>query len=808
MSLKRITIALLALGALLTACKQEEELGVPKLTIDPTELSLDKGEASGTVEILATRDWYVANKPDWAALSVDKGAASTKSQTISISVDANKGYDRTGEIKFSIGLAKAVLTIKQKGDKGVLSLGSGTKEDPYTVAGVIAYTSSLGKDEESPGTVFFKGVVTSVVTTFEGSGTYGNATFYIADPDGGDQFYCYQTYYLGNRKWKSGDAEIKVDDEVIMCGKVVNYKGNTPETVGKGGSFIYSLNGKSEGGGGGDTGTPAGSGTKEDPYNVAAAIKAVENLTWTANDNYQKVGPYYVKGIISTVDEAYSAQYGNGTFHIKDADADAEFYVFRALYLNNKKWTSSDTQIKVGDEVIIYAELMNYRGNTPETVQNSGYLYSLNGNTGGGSGQSGTGTPSGNGSLDNPYNVAAAIKAVENLTWTANDNYQKVGPYYVKGIISTVDEAYSAQYGNGTFHIKDADADAEFYVFRALYLGNKKWANGDTQIKVGDEVIIYAELMNYRGNTPETVQNSGYLYSLNGKTDGGGGETPPDVPIDPAGDGSLSSPFNVAAAIKAVENLTWTDNDNYEKVGPYYVKGIISTVNEAYSTQYGNGSFHIKDAGGSAEFYVFRALFLGNQKWQASNVQVKVGDEVIVYAELMNYRGNTPETVQNGGYLYSLNGKTEDDGSQGGGGGGGDQQEGEYSSNVTWELGANGYDQDANVNGETGVKVLKLGKGSDWGSAELTLPSACTKLTFYAVSWNNVDVADLVFSVNGKDVATVTPKANSGLKGNPTYTLTVTEEDKYSVNLGSATTTVSVRTAGGYRAALFGIKAE
>ena len=671
MSLKRITIALLALGALLTACKQEEELGVPKLTIDPTELSLDKGEASGTVEILATRDWYVANKPDWAALSVDKGAASTKSQTISISVDANKGYDRTGEIKFSIGLAKAVLTIKQKGDKGVLSLGSGTKEDPYTVAGVIAYTSSLGKDEESPGTVFFKGVVTSVVTTFEGSGTYGNATFYIADPDGGDQFYCYQTYYLGNRKWKSGDAEIKVDDEVIMCGKVVNYKGNTPETVGKGGSFIYSLNGKSEGGGGGDTGTPAGSGTKEDPYNVAAAIKAVENLTWTANDNYQKVGPYYVKGIISTVDEAYSAQYGNGTFHIKDADA-----------------------------------------------------------------------------------------------------------------------------------------DAEFYVFRALYLGNKKWANGDTQIKVGDEVIIYAELMNYRGNTPETVQNSGYLYSLNGKTDGGGGETPPDVPIDPAGDGSLSSPFNVAAAIKAVENLTWTDNDNYEKVGPYYVKGIISTVNEAYSTQYGNGSFHIKDAGGSAEFYVFRALFLGNQKWQASNVQVKVGDEVIVYAELMNYRGNTPETVQNGGYLYSLNGKTEDDGSQGGGGGGGDQQEGEYSSNVTWELGANGYDQDANVNGETGVKVLKLGKGSDWGSAELTLPSACTKLTFYAVSWNNVDVADLVFSVNGKDVATVTPKANSGLKGNPTYTLTVTEEDKYSVNLGSATTTVSVRTAGGYRAALFGIKAE
>ncbi|MBO4455369.1 MAG: hypothetical protein J5759_02885 [Bacteroidales bacterium] len=384
MSLKRITIALLALGALICGCKQEEELGVPKLTIDPTELSMEKGEASGNVEILATRDWYVANKPDWAALNVEKGVASTKPQTVTISVDANKGYNRTGEIKFSIGLAKAVLTIKQNGEKGELSLGSGTKDDPYTVAGVIAYTNSLGKDEESPNSIFFKGTVTSVVTTFEGSGTYGNATFYISDPDGGDAFYCFQTYYLGNRKWKSGDKEIKVDDEVIMCGKVVNYKGNTPETVGKGGSFVYSLNGEVAGGEPVDPGKASGSGTKEDPFNVAAAINAVSGLTWTSNDNYQKVGPYYVKGVISTVDEAYAAQFGNGTFHIKDADGSAEFYVFRALYLGNKKWTASDAQIKAGDEVIIYGELMNYRGNTPETVQNSSYLYSLNGNTGGG----------------------------------------------------------------------------------------------------------------------------------------------------------------------------------------------------------------------------------------------------------------------------------------------------------------------------------------------------------------------------------------------------------------------------------------
>jgi hypothetical protein len=33
-----------------------------------------------------------------------------------------------------------------------------------------------------------------------------------------------------------------------------------------------------------------------------------------------------------------------------------------------------------------------------------------------------------------------------------------------------------------------------------------------------DEVIICGKLVNYKGNTPETVANQSYIYSLNGKT--------------------------------------------------------------------------------------------------------------------------------------------------------------------------------------------------------------------------------------------------------------------------------------------------
>ena len=35
---------------------------------------------------------------------------------------------------------------------------------------------------------------------------------------------------------------------------------------------------------------------------------------------------------------------------------------------------------------------------------------------------------------------------------------------------------------------------------------------------VGDEVVICGKLVNYKGNTPETVANKSYIYSLNGNT--------------------------------------------------------------------------------------------------------------------------------------------------------------------------------------------------------------------------------------------------------------------------------------------------
>ncbi|MBR3075813.1 MAG: BACON domain-containing protein, partial [Bacteroidales bacterium] len=410
MNFKKLFVSFIAAAAALVACTQEEDFGLPKIEVNPAELSFNVGEGSQEVEILSTRDWLVQTCPEWVAVSVKGGPASSQKQKVTISVNANPSFTRTEDVVFTIGVKKCALTIRQDGEKGELRLGSGTLEDPFTVGGVFKYVKDLGADVVSPDAVYVKGIVSSIAQdsdTFTGSGTYGNATFKISDDgkDTGDQFYCYRILYLGNRKFKSGDTDVKVGDEVIICGKVVNYKGNTPETN-QGSSFLYSLNGKSEGGAPATTGDPKGSGSKDDPFNVAGAIKAVSNLSWTSNDNYQKVGPYYVKGKVSKLGEqtfSNSGTYGNASFYITDDGVGNEFYCYRVLYLGNVKYTSGD-DVKVGDEVIICGELMNYRGNTPETVASSAYLYSLNGKTaGGGDTPSGTGDPKGTGAKDDPF---------------------------------------------------------------------------------------------------------------------------------------------------------------------------------------------------------------------------------------------------------------------------------------------------------------------------------------------------------------------------------------------------------------------
>lgn len=260
--------------------------------------------------------------------------------------------------------------------------------------------------------------------------------------------------------------------------------------------------------------------------------------------------------------------------------------------------------------------------------------------------------PAGDGTLENPYNTAGALAYTKALAADVNSDQE----VYIKGIVVSVEEAYNTQYGNGSFTISDdGTAFNTFKVWRAYYLNNAKYQEGQPQVEVGDTVVVYGLVVNYKGNTPETVQGKAHLYAISGK--GSSTETPGggDTPANPQGDGTLENPYNAAAANAYVATLA----ANVKTEQDFYIKGKVASIEEAYGTQYGNASFMISDDGTSTNaFKVYRALYLENKKYEAGQKQIKVGDEVVVCGKLVNYYGNTPETQKDEAYLYSLNGKT------------------------------------------------------------------------------------------------------------------------------------------------------
>lgn len=378
----KLLATLLVAGLSFVACQQDEDYVLPAISLSTPTLDFS-ADTEQSVDLVATREWQILGKPDWVQkIDPDHGPGTSAPQRVRVYADANEGYNREGEIVFTIGLAKSTLALTQPGAKGEIPVGTGTLADPYTVKGVLRYINTLGADVESPQDVYVKGKISEVTEAF--SAQYGNASFKIKD-DGGEVFTVYRALYLGNKKWTASDTQIAIGDEVIICGKVVNYKGNTPETQ-QNKAYLYSLNGKTVGSGGtgGDSSTPSGSGTLADPYNAAAVNAFIQTLA----DNAKSDQDVYIKGKISKIanNGTFGAQYGNASFYISDdgKTGGTDFYCYRVLYLGNKKWEEGNTQIEVGNDVIICGKVTKYVKDgkaTLETAANEAYIYSLNGKT-------------------------------------------------------------------------------------------------------------------------------------------------------------------------------------------------------------------------------------------------------------------------------------------------------------------------------------------------------------------------------------------------------------------------------------------
>lgn len=100
---------------------------------------------------------------------------------------------------------------------------AGTAEDPYSVADVLKYISTLGT-ATSTEDVYVKGIISSIS---EVSTSYGNATYFIKDEGIENEVKVFRGLYLNGAKFTSAD-QIGIGDKVVVVGKVLDYNG-TPE---------------------------------------------------------------------------------------------------------------------------------------------------------------------------------------------------------------------------------------------------------------------------------------------------------------------------------------------------------------------------------------------------------------------------------------------------------------------------------------------------------------------------------------------------------------------------------------------------
>lgn len=303
-------------------------------------------------------------------------------------------YVKNGNMTPEIAKGNYLVALNKGGSGETPSGETGSLTNPLTASQAFDLVAAMESGVTSEADYYVKGKVCSITYTF--SAQYGTATFKISDDGNASNkdFTVYSCYYFNNEPWKEGDTQIQVNDEVIVCGKVINYNGNTPEFASKK-SYLVSLNGNGnsdQGGGSATTSTitmadfglenqaelttlTAGDGTKltfsqEGGSNApkyytsgnAARMYALNSLTITANKAMTKVvltcamnGANPANGNDTMFGEAGGSKVTTN----KDSDTQVTFSNFNNSTLkivNDHTAASSGTQLRIVSIEITFAK--------------------------------------------------------------------------------------------------------------------------------------------------------------------------------------------------------------------------------------------------------------------------------------------------------------------------------------------------------------------------------------------------------------------------------------------------------------------
>lgn len=254
-------------------------------------------------------------------------------------------------------------------------LNHGTEDDPISVSEAI-YAAGVVGNAESKEDFYVVGTISSIVADKNTGTPYtysykGNATYYIKDALG-NEFEIYQGKYFSGVSFAEGMTDIEEGDDVVVCGKIMNFGGHTPEFA-SGKSHLVLLNGKGYE-------EPAPVEPTVYAVTVEDALEAASELdkNKTSFDLYKVTG-YVVGTPVYKRSSSTGELYGDVNLYIADEiNGTPTLYIYQANNKNDELFTESDlNQFTAGDKVTFIGNLKNFVRKDKETGVEADPLYEL-----------------------------------------------------------------------------------------------------------------------------------------------------------------------------------------------------------------------------------------------------------------------------------------------------------------------------------------------------------------------------------------------------------------------------------------------
>lgn len=768
-------LAMLAFGS----C-QEEPVKAPAVNLNKETLEIGAGNETGSVLFQPTRDWSatVEDGADWLAVDPVSGPASPDAVVeVKVTVLANEGAERSAEIIFTAGNVDETLTVVQAANG---SQGGGEDEDVITVADFLSKSVDTG--------VYYKlkGEITDLYNT-----EFGN--FHLVDETGS-----VRVYGLTATKQPYGENDKSFSTLGLEEGDIVVIEGVRDEYNGEaqvGGAYYIS---HEEGQGGGDEPEPGDYTSIADVRKMAPA--STDDKATVADG--VKIKAYVISNVeinnltskknVFVQDETAGLQIrftSDATFAFGDevvidlSDQELSYYdgALQANNVPNSNVEVLSSDNKIDPKEVTVAEFMKntydaqyvalpdvqvVEADLGKTFVEGGAHTSINVEDKTGNSFvifSSKYTTFGNEQVPQGAGVLKGISMINNgkmqISLTSQEDYAGMtgerfdgqggdepdpgeieevtieeflakpeGETYYK-LTGTVTNINNASWGNLTIEDETGDVYVYGVAKDEASVGGGPSFSG-LGVEVGDTLTIAGK----RASFNDSPQVGDAYYISHKKGDGG------DEPEPPQPGGSITVEEFLSKPVDA---------------NVYY--RLTGEITDLYNTEYGN--FHLVDETGSVLVYGLTATKQSSNDKSFSSLGLKAGDIVTIEGTRAEFEGE----AQVGGPAYYISHE---------------EGEGLFVGDVEVELGANAYYQDAVVNG-TDYKVLKLGASSKNGEASFTIPAGTTKMSFYCVAWNK-ETSSLKLSADCTITpSTISPAANSGAAGNPTYTMTVSDTDRY-----------------------------